>query len=54
MEEFRKVYALVPKTLYEKLREQDVFKKNFDGIVCELLLEYLERSEMNDRTSKIR
>jgi hypothetical protein len=48
MEEFRKVYALVPKSLYERLREQDVFKKNFDSIVCELLLEYLDRSDKNE------
>lgn len=39
---FRKIYAVIPQDLYEKLVEKDVFKGDFDGLISNLLIGYLE------------
>ena len=53
---FRKIYAIVPDELYQKLVNRDIFKQDFDGLVCDLLIRYLEygcdRSDSRNENNK--
>lgn len=45
---FRKIYAIVPDELYQRLVKRDIFKQDFDGLVCDLLIGYLDMDVIGD------
>lgn len=45
---FRKIYAVIPEDLYRELISRDIFKKDFDGVICNLLERYCKGCDRDE------
>jgi hypothetical protein len=54
MLKFKKIFAVIPEELYRKLAEYNIFKGDFDGLICDLLIEYLDGMDRLDENSNRR